>query len=330
MIDVVLINPSEFIPEEVFSPGYHWKQNGKTRLREAPHLGLLYIAAVLESGGFQVKVLESNECANLDSIYSNISNNRPRIIGISSTTPTFIQAVRTAEFCKKHFPNSTIVLGGYHPTYFHREILESYNFVDIVVRGEGEFPMLEIVMGKPLNSIKGITYRENGRIITNEPCEPIHDLDILPMPARHLIKNIFDGGIEGMFRLTKPGEFSTILSSRGCPFTCKFCVAAGAANGGFRQRGVDSVVQEIFELAEQGIKFIQIQDMNFILNEERVKKICEAFRLTGIKWACLGRLDKVSEDLYKEMYSAGCRFVSFGIESGSQKILDYYNKTYNS
>ncbi len=72
MIDVVLINPSEFIPEEVFSPGYHWKQNGKTRLREAPHLGLLYRAAVLESGGFQVKVLESNVCANLDSIYSNI------------------------------------------------------------------------------------------------------------------------------------------------------------------------------------------------------------------------------------------------------------------
>jgi radical SAM superfamily enzyme YgiQ (UPF0313 family) len=326
MIDVILINPAEFIPDEVYSPGYHWKHNGKIRLREAPHLGLLYIAAVLEDGGFTVKVLDSDECTIPDYISSILKQDKPRIIGISSTTPTFMQAIQTAKICKASDPSAIIVLGGIHPTCFHKQIIEKYDCVDVVVRGEGEYPMLDLARGHAFSSIHGITYRKNGFPEVNEPRDPISDLDTLPMPARHLIKSQFDGGIEGMFRLTKPGEFYTILTSRGCPFECTFCIAAGPTSPGFRQRSADSVVGEIYQLAKEGIKFIQIQDMNFILSRDRVKKICSAFLETGINWACLGRVDRVSEELYTEMYRSGCRFVSFGIESGSQKVLDYYHK----
>lgn len=79
-------------------------------------------------------------------------------------------------------------------------------------------------------------------------------------------------------------------------------------------------------LAEQGIKFVQIQDMNFTLSSRRVRALCQVFKETGIRWVCQGRVDKASEELYREMHDAGCQATAFGIESGSQKVLDYYNK----
>jgi len=328
MIDVILISPDQGLPNTSYSAGYHWKDSGgRARQRESPNLGLQYIGAVLEKAGYSVRILDGNvHVYAMADIVDAVKNEKPRFIGVSSTTPTFQQAVLVARCCKEVLPDTTIVMGGYHPTYFHREIIDTYPFVDVVVRSEGEFTMRDIVSGGDLKETEGITYRHEGRTVVNPSRKAIRDLDELPFPARHLVPVKLDGGISGVFRLARPGEYATMITSRGCPFGCTFCVEMGTERGGYRVRSVENVAREVSSLAEQGIRFIQIQDMNFTASDRRVRDLCDVFRSAGIEWVCQGRVDKASEDLYREMRTAGCIGIAFGIESGSPKVLDYYNK----
>jgi radical SAM superfamily enzyme YgiQ (UPF0313 family) len=330
----MLINPFESL--EAFDPrdreGCCWPWRSAVtatencRGAEAPHLGLLSIAAVLEQNGYACQVLDSALAyARHDDIARAVAEAQPRIIGISATTPTFRTAVEIARRCREVAPDALIVMGGYHPTYFHREIIGRYAFVDAVVRGDGEYPVLELARGLVLEAIDGLTYRRDGVTVVNRTRQEIRNLEELPLPARHLIGDPLEGRI-GQIRLTRPGEYATMITSRGCPFKCTFCVVNGVEDPGTRMRTVEDVRREIFWLAERGIKFIAVEDMNFTLNRRRVSQISALFREAGIRWSCWSRGDNMSERLFEEMARSGCTMVTLGLESGSQKVLDYYHK----
>jgi len=302
----------------------------------SPPLGILYLAAVLEKNGFEVEIIDGDQENNcFEAINLKISNNKPDIVGISAMTPTFLNAVLTAQQIKQLNPDSLLVLGGYHPTFNAERILKKYSFIDICVRGEGEYSFLEIAKGIPLRNIAGITYREGDLIRTNPTRPSIADLDELPFPARHLIKKYdykysesFNWNDPRRYRLSELKRYTSIATSRGCPFKCLFCANTAFSSNKFRGRSAENVAAEIEQVVKDGSNRFFFVDDNFTANPTRAIKICKYIKdlNANIKWFCMGRADTASDELYLEMAKSGCILILFGVESGSQRILDYYNK----
>ncbi len=306
----------------------------------SPPLGLLYIAAVLEKNGFEVEVIDGNHENNyMEVISSRIIEFNPEYIGISAMTPTFPSAVKIADIAKKIKPESIVVMGGYHPTFFAEQILRKYPFVDIVVKGEGEYSLLYIVEGKELCEIPGIVYRKNGEVTNNGESPQIVNLDNLPFPARHLVKKYkyefaasFVWYDLRKYRMSELKRYTSISTSRGCPFRCTYCGNTAMMRNKFRARSADNVIKEIEFLVKEGNDRFYFVDDNFTASPERAKKICQAIKQLNakIKWFCMGRVDTASDELYKQMAESGCILIYYGVESGSQRILDYYNKNTNT
>jgi len=292
-----------------------------------PPLGLGYIASVLIICGFDLEIIDA-DILHIDAerLRSEIQRHDPKIVGISASTQTYKNALKVARISKETNPEIKTVLGGPHVTFTFEECL-SHPQVDIVVRNEGELTMLELcrlVLKKSigrLEGIKGITYRENGKVISNLARPLIHDLDALPFPAKHLLP----------LHLYKiPGN---IITGRGCPGKCIFCAAAAMSGGAYRFRSAENVIAEMKTTIELfGIKFFFIVDDTFTVLPERTKVICHGLRKlsaelgSDIQWACESRVDTVSKGLLMEMAQAGCTGIQYGVESGSQRILNSIRK----
>jgi radical SAM superfamily enzyme YgiQ (UPF0313 family) len=202
------------------------------------------------------------------------------------------------------------------------ETLKEFERFDYLVRGEGEFSMLELAKKEPLSKIKGLSYRENGGIKHNPPRELNDKLDELPFPARELLPmdKYFSAGAK-----QTPSDY--ILSSRGCPYQCIFCADHLVHGRKFRFRSPENIIKEVEELEKRGIKDFDFVDDNFTLLIERVEKFCDIMTEKGlnkkISWRCTSglRVDRITFDLLKKMKEAGCYMVSLGIESGNDEIL---------
>ncbi len=246
------------------------------------------------------------------------------MIGITSTTPSFANAIETADICRKAHPNTRIIFGGYHPTFFAKRLLEEYPFVDIVCRGEGEFALLELCNGTPLKSILGITYRAGSKIMENKERPIEMDPDVFPFPARHLVADYSYGEMGGLIQMANPKRFSFLITSRGCPYSCSYCCVSAFCRSRYRIRSVANIEEEVKLLKSQGRDRIYVSDDNFTINPN-VKEISDVLGNYGIQWVCLSRAD-VSVSLFKYIADHGCRAIYFGVESFSQRVLDYYNK----
>ncbi len=254
----------------------------------------------------------------------------PDIIGFSVLLSTAKEAPKIAEQVKQENPNITVVFGSHHATFNAVRILKKYPFVDIVVRGEGEHTSLEISKAleknQNLDKIKGITFRKNGRIVST-PDRPLNkDVDLLPFPDRDLAKVQYVSTIFGAKINTK--KFTTVLSSRGCPFRCSFCGIRKFTRRAWRPRSVENVMEELHYLQSEGYEQFLFADDNFTLDAKRVSKLCRSIKREGmdIEWFADSRVDHVSYNLFREMVNAGCRCLFFGVESANQRILDYYQK----
>jgi len=216
-------------------------------------------------------------------------------------------------------------MGGPHVTFMDVETLEKNPFVDYIVRGEGEITMHELIksLEKRIEpkDVLGLTYRVNGVIKRNPPRPPIKDLDSLPMPAYHLLP---------MERYVSEGlRYATVISSRGCPFECVFCSSSRICGKRWRARSTEKVVEEVQLLTDKyRVQSIEFVDDNFTLNRKRVKGICEEFVKRGIDlfWVCGSRVDSVNSELVSNLSKANCLLIYLGVESGSQRILDYMMK----
>lgn len=296
-----------------------------------PPLGILYCAGTLKQAGVEVSLLDQPAKGfSLNQTVKWVKKEDPDIIGFSVLLSAAKEAPKIAERIKQENPNITVVFGSHHATFNAERILKKYPFVDIVVRGEGEQTSLEISQAlkkhRNFDKIKGITFRKNSKIVST-PDRPLNkDVDLLPFPDRDLAKVQYVSAIFGAKINTK--KFTTILSSRGCPFRCSFCGIRKFARGVWRPRSVENVMEELHYLQSEGYEQFLFADDNFTLDYKRVSKLCLRIKKEGmdIEWFADSRVDHVSYDMFREMVNTGCRCLFFGIESANQKILDYYKK----
>jgi len=295
-------------------------------------LGLGYLAAVLEKAGYQVKIFDS--MVEKSPIIEELNRFKPDLVGISANTPLIKSAWQIASEIKKNL-NVFIVLGGPHPTALPEESLEK-PFIDAVAIGEGEETMLELVQAIKekisLKGILGLSYKENRKIIHNNPRPLIEELDKLPFPAYHLFK-VDEYSVTQPLRdkPLKKGRAFYIMTSRGCPYGCSFCFK-GVYGQTWRPRSAENVILEWeFLVKQMNAKEIGVQDDLFNFDKKRALKICQLLvekNLNNIPWITNNgiRVNFTDEELLAAMKKAGCKRVAFGVESGDQKILDNIHK----
>jgi len=289
-------------------------------------LSLGYLAAVLKKDGHEVKLIDCPAC-NIDheNLKGQLSAFDPTLIGITSTTPNIVSALKSAATAKEACPNSKIIMGGPHVTFRDQETLNENANVDIVVKGEGEQTMLDLAEKAPytedLTDVSGITIRHNGEIIRTAPRPFIQNLDDLPRPAYEFF-NLEKYKLYGK-------QFMPIMTSRGCPFQCSFCVTTQLFGPKFRARTAKNVVDELEWLKnEHGADGISFYDDTLTLDKKRLFDICDgmAERKLELPWGCQTRVDQVNTEILTKMKQACCNEVSFGVESGCQKTLDNVKK----
>ncbi|MGQ9788190.1 MAG: B12-binding domain-containing radical SAM protein [Candidatus Hadarchaeaceae archaeon] len=296
-----------------------------------PPLGLLYLGSVLQLEGHDVKIIDNAvERLSVDRLSDRVKGEKPEIVGISALTPTFRQALAIAKAIKEKNPDVKLIFGNYHATFEYKRLLKKYPIVDCVVLGEGEKTFPELIRAleeeNGIKRVRGVAFRKENRVIKTPPREPIQDLDKFPFPDRSLLESKYRSELVGL--LATAGKFTTVLSSRGCPYACRYCACSAFSLGKVRFRSPENVVAEMELLYSQGYEEVGFVDDNLLLNRKRVEKICELLRTRKVKlnlWA-EGRVDQASVGILRKFSQAGCRTIYFGIESASQKVLDYYGK----
>jgi anaerobic magnesium-protoporphyrin IX monomethyl ester cyclase len=294
---------------------------------EYPPLGLAYIAAVLEQNGYkEIRIIDMPvEGITEERLKAILTEMKPDIIGVTATTPTITYSRKVSQLCKETLPDSILVMGGPHSTAVPEDVLTDKN-VDIVVRGEGEYTMLELVQTVEkkgsLKNVLGISYKEKGKIINNPQRPLIENLDELPFPARHLLP------IDKYYYVdVRKKPMTTIFTSRGCPGLCIYCSARQTFGKAFRTRSPKNIVDEIELLVKTyGIRELHILDDTFTLHRQRAMDICDEIirRKLDIIWCCPNgvRVNTVDDELLRKMKQSGCYSLAFGFESGSQKVLN--------
>lgn len=285
-------------------------------------LGVGYLAAMLERDGHSVSVidLQTEPEREADIAFRNFD-----LIGISSDTPRFNSAIELGVRARKE--GIPVVMGGYHTTFLDEEAFEK-GATDYVIRGEGEYSVTHLVevleKGGDRASVKGLTYRPNGKIKRNKPADLIHNLDELPFPRR----DIFPAG--KYLSTFDQRRMATMITSRGCPYDCYFCAASRFAGRKWRTRSLDSVFRELEQLMTQGYSSFIFVDDNFTLNYRRTMDFCNEVisRNWDIRWWCFSRVDSLVKhpDMVKKMVEAGNRSQFLGLESGNQDTLNHFQK----
>jgi radical SAM superfamily enzyme YgiQ (UPF0313 family) len=277
-----------------------------------------YLASVLEGGGHtvQIKDLALGEGKVLDAARQAVREFAPDLVGISSTTASFPLALRLAEMSKAEQPTAPVVMGGCHVTFTAEDTLRGCPAVDVVVRGEGEETLRELAerlqMGRGLEDVLGVSYRQDGRPTHNPPRPFIQDLDALPWPARHL----FDKSYAPM---------GALITSRGCPGRCIFCASTVMSGHRYRARRPERVVDEMECLHyEWGSQRLLILDDTFTaLVKKLTLPVCAEIkrRRLQVAWGCESRVDVATPEVLDVLREAGCDRIQFGVESGSPRVL---------
>jgi anaerobic magnesium-protoporphyrin IX monomethyl ester cyclase len=291
-----------------------------------PPIGLAYLAAVLEQNGYEIRIMDCPVCQmDHEKLKADLAAFEPDLVGISSMTPTIESALKSARVAKEACPDAKVVMGGSHVTFMDKETLAEEPATDIVVRGEGEETLLELVKQMPdlpkLEDIKGITFRKGDQIVQTPNRPYIQNLDALPRPAYKYIP------VEKYRILGR--KLLPIMSSRGCPFQCSFCAASQMFGARFRARNPNNVLDELEWLRDEyGAEGISFQDDTLTFDRKRILEICDGIieRKIHLPWGCGTRADTVTKEILAKMQKAECDEVCFGVESGCQRIRDALKK----
>jgi anaerobic magnesium-protoporphyrin IX monomethyl ester cyclase len=283
-------------------------------------IGLALLAAVLEQAGHQSEIVDY-EVMPLDAEL--ILRHSPDVVGITAMTPTVSSAYGIAAKLKSFRHDLPVVLGGVHATLLpERSLEESGGCVDVAVIGEGEKRLprvLDALAGKTaFEDLEGAAWRSEGQIRSVPRREWVEDLDALPFPDRDKIRmDLYD-------QTSSPGfsrrflRITEIFTSRGCTYDCIFCSAALLSGKRIRRRSIGKVIEEMELCAgKYGIQHFTISDDNFAFSTDRVRQFCDKAARLGVTWTCETRVNSVDRDLLERMSKAGCRKVSFGIETAS-------------
>jgi len=312
MAKVLLIDPP--FPERP------WDINWLTQF---PPKGLMYIASALRNAEIPVKVLDSKQMQyerpsllrrSIEEICElvkiKVKREDPTVIGFTTTTISYMPAIQVAKAAKEAAPEAKVVIGGVHVSHTAPETLEN-DWIDIVVRGEGEKTMIEIAEGKPLSEIKGISYKENGKIIENPAREPLNPEEI-PVPAYDLLD-------------MKQYAYVVLMCTRGCPFNCSFCEIP-CTHGKLRSYRESEKIEEELELATSLNPRLEIrlEDEFLGLNVERAKGILDVIKKKNLgQFRAVTRPDGMNAEVLKMLNEAGCTNMYIGMESGSDEVLKF-------
>lgn len=294
-----------------------------------PNLGLLCVAGYLRYKTQISPVIIDclAEGIGYDRIEEIIQKYDPDIVGMSVLTFNLLDCLKTAEIIKQANKNIKICFGGFHPTLYPEETCRLDN-VDFVVMGEGEETFAELISKlvddidcKRFDEIDGLGWVDNsGNVVLNKHRKPISNLSELPLPAHDLIDISKYTHV-----LSNESKTAYIQTSRGCPFGCRFCDMRRTT---FRSRDEDSVIREIKYLYCKGIKEIFFLDDTITVNKKRVIKLCQRImdEKIKIKYKISSRVNTVDEEILYYLKRSGCVRIHYGVESGSQRILDYLEK----
>ena len=297
-------------------------------------LNLAYLASYLRKCRPEIKI-DVLDCEGLRMTFQNIEERlkeiKPDIVGITMPTPAYDQVVAVADIVKKISSKIVVIAGGPHPTVSPKETVAEKS-IDFCVVGEGEETFKELVeavdQNRPFRKINGIAYKgDNGNIHQSPQRKLIPELDSVPFPARDLFPlEIYFPPPTKRVSSKKAGN---MITSRGCPYQCTYCIAIVMWERKVRFRSADNVVNEIEECNQKyGIGEFNFHDELFTLKKKHVSEICQEIRRRDldVSWVCMCRVDYMDEKTLREMKAAGCEKIMFGFESGSQMILDKMKK----
>jgi len=284
-------------------------------------MGLSYLGSVLEHSGHEVQILDLLVSRySKEKIKNKLDEYQPDIVGVTSVTLNYPIASDILKYAKSVDKDVITIIGGPHVTFAPVETLTEAPWIDIVVRGEGEMTMLDIVSGKKLADIDGIAYRDkaNGIKQTRER-RLIEDLDELPLPAKHLFP---------LSRYLVLDVHASILTGRGCPFNCIFCVGSKMGGRRVRYRNPKLIVDEVEQALASGFREVNFEDDHLTLNHKHLNAICDEIIARGLKfnWSAFSRVDTVNSEILRKMKQAGCTWLLYGVESGNQEILNTIKK----
>ncbi len=319
------------------------------------HLGLGYIAAVIDDERFEVRIYDAElphrgdivkpadqvsqlmeahhefigALNNSDHrVWKQVSNVlesfKPDIVGISVMTPIYGSARKISSLCKQFNSKTIVVWGGVHPTVMAEEVLQQEKDVDFAVRGEGEFTFKELVTllgegSREFHRIKGLSYRSSDGIMHNEPRELIENIDDIPFPRRDLLLNeILDNRV-----------FRNIMGSRGCPYNCGYCSSRQLWARKVRFRSIPGIISEIRYIADHyDLTELSFFDDSFTLKKKWTRELCKSLlsEKLYLSWWCNTRANLLDEETIKLMKKAGCTALNIGVETGSEKTLAYLNR----
>ena len=309
--------------------------NPRVDTRATPPIGLCYVAAVLEQDGYNVKIYDPIPTRNGFSkkFDDSLRELNPEIVAFTCTAPQEDPCFAQAKLAKEFNPNILTVIGGPLISSDGERIVKN-EYIDLAVQGEGEITFPELVKAfeikKGFKGIKGVIYKKGNKVIKNQPRELIQDLDSLPFPARHLLDMEWysrkNSMIRGCWMRT-----TSLMGARGCPFKCIFCASPKTLGNSVRLRSPNNILDEIEELKNKyKIEAIKATEDVFTHNLEWVNEFCDKIieRKLDIKWDCQSRVNApaINLETLKKMRKAGCIQMEFGVESGSQKILNVIKK----
>lgn len=323
-LDILFINPPVSQEERY---GVKLKAGGQTF-----QTGLAVLGAITRNHGYSTRILDATALGlSYEETVERVSELNPRYIGITAVTISIFNAVEIVRRLKAKNRDWKIIIGGPHITAAPRETFERFGELEVAAIGEADITILDLLgafdKGRALESVKGIIFRRGKEIIITEPQEPLMDMDSLPMPAWDLFPDIAKHYCPPAHTV-KRFPATILITSRGCPGMCVFC-----DNKVFGRRlrcySADYVVEMIKHLRKNyGIREIQFRDDNFLVFRDRMIKLCRRIidEKIDIVWSCAGRVDMINEEALALMKKAGCWQIWYGVESGSQKVLDAIKK----
>ena len=282
-----------------------------------PPIGLFYIGAFLKEAGHEVEIWNWHDIRKSpEKIRERLEVERPEVIGFSILHANRWGAIEIARIAKELNPEVKIILGGIGATFLWEHLLTHFKEIDFIVLGEGEIPLGSLIRhlekkgpSQP-EEVEGIAFRKGGRPFQTRPSEPIRDLDLLPDPAKYF-------------------TFQHVVSSRGCAWDCAFCGSPKFWGRRIRFHSPDYFVTQLERLYRKGIDFFYVSDDTFTVDKERLIAICRGIieRQLALSWNAISRVDRVDEEILYWMRRAGCLQISYGVESGSERIRLALNKT---
>ncbi len=307
--------------------------------------GLLYLAGILRKGGYEIKLYDTYlEKPTKEEFENEIKSFNPNIIGISCNAEDRLAGINTAKVAKNISPHSLVLLGGPFPTMCHEEIIKELDFVDIVVRHEGEETFREITdclkEGRGFENVKGITYRKNGEIKINEDRPLIQNLNFLVMPNFDLIdiyrcksylpnEEEFENLDKISFKKQSLSEkpMASLIFGRGCPFNCLFCSAEAMWGRKTRLISPENAYKQVKYFTDRGVRDFVFQDDHLFTDKKWFYEFTDRIKELGpIRYACSSRIDALDNKTAQLIYRSGGRMITLGIENLNNHVLSLMNK----